>query len=96
MKDNQFPYEILKDPRIFKSENCLPAHSDNVVYASAWELSRESSLRRSLNGAWKFSWSENVASAPKDFFRTDADLRGNPGTRPYANARLRRAAICEL
>ena len=74
MKDNRFPYEILKDPRIFKSENCLPAHSDNVVYASAWELSRESSLRRSLNGAWKFSWSENVASAPKDFFRTDADL----------------------
>ncbi|MGX8703218.1 MAG: glycoside hydrolase family 2 TIM barrel-domain containing protein, partial [bacterium] len=74
MKDERFPYEILNDPSIFKSENCLPAHSDNVVYASAAELGGESSLRRSLNGTWKFSWSANVASAPKDFFRLDADL----------------------
>ena len=76
MKDNTFSYEILKDPKIFKSENCLPAHADHVVYGSAAELTGESSLRRSLNGTWRFSWSANVASAPKDFFLPDADLSG--------------------
>ena len=76
MKDERFPYEILSDPKIFKSENCLPAHSDNVVYGNFSELGGESSLRRSLNGTWRFSWSANVASAPRDFFRPDADLSG--------------------
>ncbi len=70
----RFPYKTLKDPKFFKSENCLPAHSDNVVYGCAAELGGESSLRRSLNGSWRFSWSANVDAAPRDFFRLDADL----------------------
>lgn len=33
-------------------------------------------LRESLNGDWKFHWSPNPASRPKDFFERDYDVSG--------------------
>ncbi len=44
----------LTDPAVFQI-NRLDAHSDHVCYASAEEAERgESSLRQSLDGAWRF------------------------------------------
>jgi beta-galactosidase len=36
----------------------------------------KSSWFKLLNDTWKFKWSPNPASAPKDFYRTDFDVDG--------------------
>ncbi|MDE6590158.1 MAG: beta-galactosidase, partial [Oscillospiraceae bacterium] len=54
--------------------NRLDAHSDHVCYASAEEAARgESSLRQSLDGLWRFTWSEKLGSRPEDFWREGFD-----------------------
>lgn len=71
----QFDYEKVKDPVFFK-ENVLPAHSSHVVYKDRTELfTRESSLRKSLDGIWKFSYAANKASAIDGFERTEYDCK---------------------
>ena len=66
----------LTDPAVFQI-NRLDAHSDHVCYASAEEAERgESSLRQSLDGAWRFAWSRNPAARPADFWREDFDDSG--------------------
>ena len=66
----------LADPAVFQV-NRLDAHSDHVCYASAEEAERgESSLRQSLDGAWRFAWSRNPAARPADFWREDFDDSG--------------------
>ena len=66
----------LTDPAVFQV-NRLDAHSDHVCYASAEEAERgESSLRQSLDGAWRFAWSRNPAARPADFWREDFDDSG--------------------
>ena len=61
----------LENPEIFRV-NRLDAHSDHVTYASPEET--ESSLRQSLDGQWRFAFSENPVSRPADFWREDFDL----------------------
>lgn len=66
----------LDNPEIFRI-NQLPAHSDHVFYESREACERkESSLRQSLNGNWKFCYSENAASRPAAFFKEDFDRSG--------------------
>ena len=63
----------LTDPTVFQV-NRLDAHSDHVCYASIQELAQgETSLRQSLDGAWRFTWSKNPASRPADFWREGFD-----------------------
>lgn len=69
----EFDFSIVKDPEIFM-QNRLPAHSDHVCYASAYEMARgESSLRMDLNGLWKFSYAENMDQAPEGFEKENYD-----------------------
>ena len=66
----------LEDPAVFQV-NRLDAHSDHVTCASEAEaLSGNSSLRQSLDGEWRFMWSENPASRPADFWQEGFDLSG--------------------
>ena len=63
----------LTDPTVFQV-NRLDAHSDHLCCASLEELERgETSLRQSLDGAWRFAWSEAPARRPADFWREDFD-----------------------
>ena len=89
-KASGFDLSILADPAVFKV-NCLPAHSDHMFFADERELEKgagepagtagSSVLRYSLNGLWKFSYSEKPADAPAGFealsydCRTWADIR---------------------
>ncbi|MCM1049027.1 MAG: DUF4981 domain-containing protein [Clostridiales bacterium] len=70
---SQFDYVKIKNPRIFK-ENVLPAHSSHIVYKNKDELFEgESSLRKSLDGVWKFSYAVNKASAIEGFEKPEYD-----------------------
>lgn len=72
----EFRFEIVKDPTVFK-ENVLPAHSDHVPFASQLEAERGvTTLRRSLNGRWRFCYAKNYTSAPKDFWKDSYDVSG--------------------
>ena len=63
----------LTDPTVFRV-NRLDAHSDHVCYASPEEAAQgETSLRQSLDGAWRFSWSPNPAARPADFWQEGFD-----------------------
>ena len=66
----------LADPAVFRV-NRLDAHSDHICCASAEEAERgETSLRQSLDGAWRFAWSKNPAARPADFWREGFDDSG--------------------
>lgn len=68
-----FNHDIVKNPEIFR-ENRLPAHSLHVAYASEDEERKgQTSLRYSLDGLWKFSYSVNYAAAVKGFEKTEFD-----------------------
>lgn len=70
-----FDYNNLKDPAYF-AENRVPAHSDHIAYANAAELAAgESSLRRSLNGYWKFFHALNERQVIPGFEAADYDCR---------------------
>ncbi|MDY3917882.1 MAG: glycoside hydrolase family 2 TIM barrel-domain containing protein [Candidatus Limivivens sp.] len=66
----------LEDSQVFRV-NRLDAHSDHHFYEKEedWKAGRET-LRQSLNGEWRFFWSEKPADRPADFYREDADLSG--------------------
>jgi beta-galactosidase len=61
----------------FLGQNKEPAHATLMPYANEAEalkaLRHQSSLYRSLNGAWKFNWVPNPADRPVDFYKTDFD-----------------------
>ena len=64
----------LTDPTVF-AVNRLDAHSDHVYYKTEAEAETGlTSLRQSLDGAWRFVWSANPAARPADFYKPDADL----------------------
>lgn len=63
----------LEDPTVFRV-NRLDAHSDHVCYAAPGEIGSGSSLRQSLDGEWRFLWSENPAARPADFWQDGFDL----------------------
>ncbi len=70
-----FDYSIVKNPEIFK-QNALKAHSDHVNYRSMAEMkSKESSLRMSLNGLWKFSYAKNMALSIDGFEKPEYDCK---------------------
>ncbi len=57
-------------------QNRLPAHSDHVCYASAYEMeTKDTGFRESLNGLWKFSYAKNMSLAVKDFESREYDCR---------------------
>ena len=57
----------LADPEVFQV-NREEAHSDHKFYVKG------ESTRRSLNGTWKFCYSENPSLRPADFYQKDYDL----------------------
>ncbi len=61
----------LENPEVFRV-NRLDAHSDHICYAAREE--GESTLRQSLDGQWRFAFSENPASRPADFWVEDYEL----------------------
>ncbi|MCR4909268.1 MAG: DUF4981 domain-containing protein [Lachnospiraceae bacterium] len=72
----EFDYRIVRDKTRFK-ENVLPQHSDHVAYKNRKEAGEgKNSLRKSLNGSWKFHYAKNYASAVPGFFREDYDVSG--------------------
>ena len=63
----------LDNPEIFRV-NCVPAHSDHSFYLSKEEAKEgKSALSQSLNGSWKFRYSENAAARPAEFFEENFD-----------------------
>ncbi len=59
--------EWLTNPEIF-AVNREPAHSDHSYKA------KDGNLRQSLNGTWKFSYTEYPDNRPADFYKTDSDV----------------------
>ena len=59
----------LDNPEVFRV-NQLPAHSDHEYYTSYADLEeKDNCLTQSLNGAWKFSYSENAKVRPIYFYK---------------------------
>ncbi|MEI3412315.1 MAG: glycoside hydrolase family 2 TIM barrel-domain containing protein [Blautia sp.] len=64
----------LEDPQVFRV-NRLDAHSDHHFYESTEDMKAgKETLRQSLNGTWKFAWSEKPSDRPAEFYREEADL----------------------
>ena len=57
---------ILNDPKVFEINRCK-AHSDH--YFEGYNT-----FKYSLNGNWKFSYSDNLDKAEKDFYKKDFDV----------------------
>ena len=63
----------LDDPEVFRV-NVLPAHSDHTFFESMDAYKQgESKLKQSLNGTWKFMFSENAAKRPVHFYEEEFD-----------------------
>lgn len=58
-------------------ENREPSHTSMMVYPNQEQASTfdrtESDWFKSLNGQWKFNWSKNPDSRPKEFYKTSYD-----------------------
>ena len=66
--------EWLENPEIFKV-NRLDAKSDHKYYKNIEELkSDKTSLKKSLNGSWKFSYSSNLDGIIEDFYKVDYNV----------------------
>ncbi|HIU18493.1 MAG TPA: DUF4981 domain-containing protein [Candidatus Limiplasma stercoravium] len=73
MSQPQYDLAYLSDPRVF-AVGRLAAFSDHDTYLNAAEASAEStSLKRSLNGMWKFHYAKRVEERPQGFFASDYD-----------------------
>ena len=71
-----FDANILKNPQVFE-ENRLPAHSDHIIYATEQERSnRCTSMRKYLNGVWKFLYAPNSYLAPAGFEKEEYNAAG--------------------
>lgn len=65
----KYTLDWLENPEIFEV-NRLCAHSDHEYFTE------DGDLRQSLNGLWKFSYSEKPSERPADFYRSDFDVSG--------------------
>ena len=66
----------LDNPEVFRV-GALDAHSDHRFYINEDEAQKgTSSLVQSLNGMWKFHYSENAPSRPADFYKEGFDSTG--------------------
>ncbi len=72
VSDMKFDYGVLQNPEVFAIGR-LKAHSDHKWYR---DEAGEQDKRISLNGTWKFCYSENIAGAPKGFERENYDDSG--------------------
>ena len=61
--------EWLKNPEIFEV-NREKAHSDHLCTVNGQQL------KQSLNGTWKFNYTEHPDNRPADFYKTDFDVTG--------------------
>lgn len=70
-------YEMLADPEVFQV-NRIPAHSDHTYYTSEQEAfdGKTMSMRKTLNGTWKFFYAPNIACVPQDFQATGFSCSG--------------------
>ena len=59
--------EWLANPEIYEV-NREKAHSDHTY------TTKDGNLRQSLNGTWKFNYTEHPNSRPADFYKTDFDV----------------------
>ncbi|MDO5150810.1 MAG: glycoside hydrolase family 2 TIM barrel-domain containing protein [Oscillospiraceae bacterium] len=59
--------EWLADPEVFEI-NREKAHSDHSY------TTKDGDLRQSLNGTWKFAYSEHPDNRPTDFYKSDFDV----------------------
>ena len=77
MKTENPKQEWLEDPRVF-AVNREEAHSDHKFFTSLSRarLNGEMMLKQSLNGRWKFRYTEDPALRPKEFYRDDCDCSG--------------------
>ena len=84
----------LSDPTVF-AVNRLDAHSDHLCCRTLDEAeSGLTSLRQSLDGAWRFAWSANPAARPADFWQPDADLSGFGTIRVPGTSSCRATVSC--
>ncbi len=66
----------LDDPEVFRV-GVQNAHSDHRFYQSEEEIQKnKSSLAQSLNGTWKFHYSENAKARPEGFYEPGFDAEG--------------------
>lgn len=77
MRCNTPDFGWLTDPEVF-GVNRIPAHSDHRFYTDAEQALSLApmELRQSLNGKWKFHYSENPAVRPKRFYETGFSCAG--------------------
>ena len=70
---SDFYYGKVKDPEYF-AQGRLAAHSDHVCYADRKEAdAKQTSLRMSLDGVWKFHYARNYEQTIPGFEREDYD-----------------------
>ncbi|MDO4620346.1 MAG: glycoside hydrolase family 2 TIM barrel-domain containing protein [Lachnospiraceae bacterium] len=69
---SDFNYSIVGEPTVF-CENRLPGHSDHSFSGADGNAA---ALRMSLNGNWKFSYTDRYADADPLFFTSDYDISG--------------------
>ena len=61
----------LEDPEVFRV-NRLDAHSDHLFYDSEESMREdERTLFQSLNGSWRFFWSDAIGARPEEFYQED-------------------------
>ena len=66
----------LDDPEVFRVGK-LPAQSDHAFYRIMEEMENvQNSMRQSLDGIWKFRYSNSAAERPADFYREEYDISG--------------------
>jgi len=67
----------LEDPNVF-AVNRLPAHSDHRYYETKEEAKNKNEMRwrYSLNGNWKFCYSNNPTSRPERFYEAEFSCNG--------------------
>lgn len=71
-----FDVSVLSNPEIFQI-NRLEPYSDHKVFACSCEaFAEKSSLKKSLNGKWRFHFANNLTQRPVDFFKPDFDYSG--------------------
>lgn len=81
-------WEKIKNP-LFYEENRVAAHSDHRYYTSEAELVQDvQSLKRSLDGVWKFRYAKNGEYAPREFYRDETDCRDWEDIRVPAHIQL--------
>ena len=77
MKINEPTLDWLEDPEVFRI-NRIDAHSDHYFYEEMNHIKLEDNmpLKQSLNGKWRFSYSENPSLRIRDFYKEDFDVSG--------------------